>query len=1248
MGSRLERNSSAVRKRIANHSFDNEDGDEYRGSEFGGFGDYFRRKKVKLQNLDADIRARSDKPQIFKGVVVHVNGYTQPSLSQLHVLIVQHGGGFMQYLDGKTTVTHIVASALTPRKTVEYRNYRVVKPEWVIDSIAAGKLLAWNKYSVIDEGDNQKVLSFDQGKMRSRANIRARGYLDEPNRNWYTGQPSSNLTDGSSSALTPKSAMRSRFSKQVPSAPGDEIEEEVPPVDVQCKPSPPKNDSTSIGQVPKRPLTAEEHNAILLQDPKVRKSTVVDPNFLEQYYRESRLHHLSSWKAGLKTRLQAMASEKSVHQGPRHNRTAGARRYILHVDFDSFFAAVSLKKYPQFKDKPAVVAHGSGGGSEIASCNYPAREFGIKNGMWMKQAHELCPTLKVLPYDFPAYEEASQLFYEAILATEGHVQSVSVDEALVDVSGTFTTDGPVTQEQAKVDQIAHALRDEVKAKTGCNVSIGIGSNILLAKLALKKAKPAGQYHILPEDVPIFLGGLRVEDLPGVASAIQSKLGEVGIEFVRDVRESSKAQLIRILGPKTGEKLWNYARGIDRQEIGEQVVRRSVSAEINWGVRFENQRQAEELVSSLCGELHTRLIREMVKGSMLTMKIMRRSPYAPLDPPKHLGHGECDTYNKSLGLGVATNSKEVLTREGLAILRCFGFSPGDIRGVGVQMTKLEPMKSPSDGNVESSQRRLPFAPLKAQSAHGYGDGDLGTIGSRTPVESKVVDGEDHVFFGPEELNCSTPSRRPLNMLGTQFILPPAYDPKVLYALPEQMRDKLLRQGQLASNSGLDAQSLSSEAGTEYDRQVPEDCAANAMLPKDVTTTPALSFYGDCRNRLETFPQSTRRNKIIEIPTKKPIVIAAKRGRGRPSKYAQLAAAALVGAKSKDGRTLTQANFITRRKTLADCAQESSEFTGQLDESLPASPVSNTGRYYQDGMDEVDEDTEFVAVDMKDGVDDMSNMNVMYDMDDMVGRDDIYNMNDMYDMDDMYSMKDIYSIDDTDCSNQLQNVEDMGDMYDTIGTRNGDKVDDETATDYSVDDEFGHSDDVDSLAFEETSDEFSETGEGGGRVVQNFLTEDEPEEIERGEEGGGGGEEEEEEEEQQEEGDDDEEEQREIAADRADSSTANLTSDTHETMQDRDIFHKSIRDWMRGNADGELDADEVQALDAYLEGLVIQERDLGKAVEIIKCMDWTMDSIGGNEASEGMRLARSRWEGTVRRLKKTVQAAAKSRRLGTLRM
>src|SRR5271168_3798834 len=166
----------------------------------------------------------------------------------------------------------------------------------------------------------------------------------------------------------------------------------------------------------------------------------------------------------------------------------------------------------------------------------------------------------------------------------------------------------------------------------------------------------------------------------------------------------------VLGPKTGERIWDYSQGIDRTEVGEQVIRKSVSAEVNWGIRFINQPEAEEFVQNLCVELQKRLLDQGVRGRQLTMKIMRRAADAPLDPPKSMGHGKCDTFNKSVVLGVATNDKAILGREALSILKGFGFSPGELRGIGVQMTKLEPLKpisSSVSSPFDSSQRRLQF-------------------------------------------------------------------------------------------------------------------------------------------------------------------------------------------------------------------------------------------------------------------------------------------------------------------------------------------------------------------------------------------------------------------------------------------------------------------------------------------------------------------------------------------------------------
>lgn len=569
----------------------------------------------------------------------------------------------------------------------------------------------------------------------------------------------------------------------------------------------------------------------------------------------------------------------------------------------------------------------------------------------MKRAQDLCPELKVLPYDFPAYEDASRKFYDAIIATGGVVQSVSIDEALVDISamciaeggtdGVKRSEGSQYREQSKADDIARSLRDEVLAKTGCNVSVGIGGNILLAKVALRKAKPAGQHHLKPEDVLDFLGALEVQSLPGIAWSIGGKLEEIGIKLVSDIRSYSREKLINTLGPKTGEKVWDYSRGIDRTEVGDQVIRKSVSAEVNWGVRFENQEQVDEFMQGLSGELGKRLLKERVKGRQLTMKVMKRAADAPLDPPKHLGHGKCDTFNKSLQLGVATNDVTLISREAIAMMRSFNFSPGELRGIGVQMQKLEPIKSGPEGQAESSQRRLQFKP-------GSTTATTNALKAKVPVRQPADDIQDDVrtpekqrirdFNQPsvnvKPANFGTPTKKPLNVLGTQFVLPTQVDPKVLAELPEDIRAKLTKHVRPSVESVAEAEPASKPASRAQSPAValPNmsqlDPSILDALPEDVRAE-VLGFYKSPHKKREqsVLPQSPRKSRTIN-PAKQPV----RRKRGGGSSLAGRLRAAANG-----DSTLTQSNFVARPVTRDDNAgdQETdldAEFLAALPEDL----------------------------------------------------------------------------------------------------------------------------------------------------------------------------------------------------------------------------------------------------------------------------------------------------------------------------
>ncbi|RMJ22627.1 repair protein [Aspergillus sp. HF37] len=932
MGSQLHANSAAMRRQIENHHFEDEHGEEYDASSFGGFGGYMRRKKIKLQNLDAEIRATSaDCPPIFRGVIAHVNGYTQPSLQDLHRLIVSHGGGFLQYLDGKTTATHIIASSLTPKKREEFRRYRVVKPAWVMDSIKAGRLLPWDDFRVVDEGQSQKVLKFDNGRFLSRTNNQQPSYREQTNTSWYASQlkgsdimdppcesqkgfpvtsatvptidgainesqsdygdfPSFSNLDGAERGISPTPQKNGKFDCQPPAveAAPDDTDECIP--DRQTSVAEPQMPFVQEPPPETLEMTAEEHNAHLLSDPRMRNSSGVNPDFIQQYYRESRLHHLSTWKAELKAQLQSATNEKSQSQMGKRKPVPGARKYILHVDFDCFFAAISTLKHPEVFGKPVAVAHGSGTGStgsEIASCNYLARARGVKNGMWMKGALQTCPELKVLPYDFPAYEDASRKFYSAVLAVDGVVQSVSIDEALVDITtrcleaggtdGRGISEGSIYREQAKADETAQTLRDLVKEETGCAVSVGIGGNILLAKVALRKAKPAGQFQLKPDAVLDFIGGLTVQDLPGVGYSLGAKMEELGIKLVKDIRDLPREKLLSSLGPKTGAKMWDYARGIDRAEVGNEVLRKSVSAEVNWGIRFANQSQAEHFVKSLCEELHRRLVENLVKGKQLTLKVLRRSADAPLEPVKHLGHGKCDVFNKSAILGVASNDTEDLGKEALSMLKGFDISPGDLRGIGIQMTKLEPLKSGSTTErPESSQRRLNFtaSPVRRGREQTVDPDDL---------DSPRKGDSGSVNHGPT-LNVS--NEKPLNITGTQFVMPSQPDPAVVSELPGDIRSRLMAQvkSRARRSESPCPPARKRQATAEPPPQSQLDPETLAALPDDVRAE-VLAYYNPPSNPAEpALPGPAASSSSSSRPSRATsATIPAKRRRGRlPSK------------------------------------------------------------------------------------------------------------------------------------------------------------------------------------------------------------------------------------------------------------------------------------------------------------------------------------------------------------------------------
>ena len=90
--------------------------------------------------------------------------------------------------------------------------------------------------------------------------------------------------------------------------------------------------------------------------------------------------------------------------------------------------------------------------------------------MFVGQAIKLCPDLKTIPYDFEGYREVAFTLYNTIAQYTLSIEAVSCDEMFVDL-------GEVLSElQVHPMEFVRVIREEVRQKTGCPCSAGVGAN----------------------------------------------------------------------------------------------------------------------------------------------------------------------------------------------------------------------------------------------------------------------------------------------------------------------------------------------------------------------------------------------------------------------------------------------------------------------------------------------------------------------------------------------------------------------------------------------------------------------------------------------------------------------------------------------------------------------------------------------------------------------------------------------------
>ncbi|XP_038061911.1 DNA repair protein REV1-like [Patiria miniata] len=347
--------------------------------------------------------------------------------------------------------------------------------------------------------------------------------------------------------------------------------------------------------------------------------------------------------------------------------------------------------------------------AELASCSYEARKAGVKNGMFMGEARKRCPDLQTIPYDFEGYKSVSQTLYETVASYTHEIEAVSCDEMFVDVTSILEDTGATPLDLARV------LRQEIKEKTQCNASAGLACNILLARMSTRKAKPNGQFFLASEDAMDFMKHQPVKDIPGVGRSMGARLKTMGIGTCGDLQNLSLSSLQKEFGPKTGQSLYSYCQGIDDRPIRVERERKSVSAEINYGIRFTQNSEAIKFVSELAEEVHRRLTAIQMMGKTVTLKLKVRQAGAPKEASKFMGHGICDNLAKSTTLAQATDKLSRIQQECKALLAQMRIDASDLRGVGIQISRLSSSSTSASSSASNSKLLLDFVKPMAKAS-----------------------------------------------------------------------------------------------------------------------------------------------------------------------------------------------------------------------------------------------------------------------------------------------------------------------------------------------------------------------------------------------------------------------------------------------------------------------------------------------------------------------------------------------------